>query len=735
MVTVVGVFSVRQPVAGADVATPPVAPVPSQPADDEIAPLAPRRARTEPEEDRLHAASLFAAGRMADRAGSHEAAMKYYVRAFRYDPRNIEAIKRAQMLALLQGRQMLAARYASQLALARAVDPLDLLRGVVYLRQEGRTAQALAAYEKSLGDHGGAAASPAWVELHKQAGEMYLQVKKYAQAADAFARVGEAIRRPEVHGLDQETLKLIQGDAPALYSQMAEAYFKAERFAPASEVIERGAKEADEAWTVFQRARLAAAQKQHDEALKLLDTYLDKKLSSQDAGPYHLLADILASKGQSPQLRLKLERALASDGDNQPLGFFLAGQYLADGQLPEARALYSKLLARKPSTAGFRGLVGAAHRAGDVAALLTALGEAVGTTGGLGVLGDAADAVSKDKQLVGKLAAEADRRFKEKPAELKSGERLAVALLAASARQFDVAERFFERAIQMDQESADKELKGALLSAWGLALISGEQYAPAVDVLQRAIDERAVPADNPTLNYYLAGALSMVKRHDAALVAARKAAAEKAPAELASRVGWVHYRAMQYQAAQTAYREFLQRFDGVHDAPGVREAVRDARQTLSHICTLLGEAKQSVELLEEVLDEFPDDIGVRNDLGYLWADQGRHLLRSLAMIQEAVAAEPDNAAYRDSLGWVFFRLGRYEEAVAELTRASAGDKPDGVVLDHLGDALEKAGRQEDALATWKRAVAAFDEDDAAKKKLTAEKIRRVEMERRDSAGK
>src|SRR5262249_2817084 len=121
-------------------------------------------------------------------------------------------------------------------------------------------------------------------------------------------------------------------------------------------------------------------------------------------------------------------------------------------------------------------------------------------------------------------------------------------------------------------------------------------------------------------------------------------------------------------------------------------------------------------------------IGVQNDLGYLWADQGKHLERSLAMIQKAVAADPNNSAYRDSLGWVYFRLGRYGEAIQELERAAAGDKPDGTVLDHLGDALGKAGRRPEALATGKGALKSLDDnEDAATRRAVEEKIRAAEQ--------
>ena len=121
-----------------------------------------------------------------------------------------------------------------------------------------------------------------------------------------------------------------------------------------------------------------------------------------------------------------------------------------------------------------------------------------------------------------------------------------------------------------------------------------------------------------------------------------------------------------------------------------------------------------------MLDEFPDDVGASNDLGYLWADQGVHLQRALKMIRHALAAEPDNAAYRDSLGWVYYRLGRYQEAVAELEKAAAKE-PAGEVFDHLGDAQLKAGHPDKAADAWRRARGAYRKDKEEQKAEEMEK--------------
>ena len=124
---------------------------------------------------------------------------------------------------------------------------------------------------------------------------------------------------------------------------------------------------------------------------------------------------------------------------------------------------------------------------------------------------------------------------------------------------------------------------------------------------------------------------------------------------------------------------------------------------MSALCVVQGRLDEAEEWLQQVLDEYPDDVEADNDLGFLWADENKHLDRALKMIVAAVAAEPENRAYRDSLGWVYYRLGRFPEAVAELEKAVDEKQPDGTILDHLGDAYEKLGRRDKAVAAWQRA--------------------------------
>ncbi len=143
--------------------------------------------------------------------------------------------------------------------------------------------------------------------------------------------------------------------------------------------------------------------------------------------------------------------------------------------------------------------------------------------------------------------------------------------------------------------------------------------------------------------------------------------------------------------------------------------------SLSNIAVYQKQPDRSEAWLEEVWDEYPEDAGVLNDLGYSWADQGRHLSRSLRMVREAAAAElPKNMAARDSLGWALYQLGRFPEAVVELRTANdVAEKPDpATVLDHLAEAhcWPTRSRAEAAANVWKRAVSGFDKEGRNRKK-------------------
>ena len=109
-----------------------------------------------------------------------------------------------------------------------------------------------------------------------------------------------------------------------------------------------------------------------------------------------------------------------------------------------------------------------------------------------------------------------------------------------------------------------------------------------------------------------------------------------------------------------------------------------------------GRLRRSATALEQLVEDYPDDAGFLNALGYLLTDElGRHD-EALPYLRKALAAEPDNPAIIDSMGWVLFHLGELDSALDYLERAFALF-PDPEVAAHIVDTHWALGNREQAL--------------------------------------
>ena len=113
---------------------------------------------------------------------------------------------------------------------------------------------------------------------------------------------------------------------------------------------------------------------------------------------------------------------------------------------------------------------------------------------------------------------------------------------------------------------------------------------------------------------------------------------------------------------------------------------------------------QAEETFRKVLATDPQNAAVLNYLGYMLADRGAKLDEALIMIKKAVELEPANGAYLYSLGWAYFKLGKFEQAEDNLTKASQHMGADPTVQQHLGDLYQKTGRLKLAAAHWEMAI-------------------------------
>ena len=101
------------------------------------------------------------------------------------------------------------------------------------------------------------------------------------------------------------------------------------------------------------------------------------------------------------------------------------------------------------------------------------------------------------------------------------------------------------------------------------------------------------------------------------------------------------------------------------------------------------EIDRAVRAFRKVLALRPDDPATLNYLGYMWAEQGKHLDTAKVYLERALEQDPNNGAFLDSYAWVYFRMGDFDSAFVYLQKAVERIYDDPVLYEHLGDILVK----------------------------------------------
>jgi tetratricopeptide (TPR) repeat protein len=122
-----------------------------------------------------------------------------------------------------------------------------------------------------------------------------------------------------------------------------------------------------------------------------------------------------------------------------------------------------------------------------------------------------------------------------------------------------------------------------------------------------------------------------------------------------------------------------------------------------------GRNKKAVEVLENLVDDSPDDPALLNALGYLLTDQFERHEEARGYIQKALALNPDSPAIIDSMGWVLFKLGDLRGALDYLERAYRLEQ-DPEIAAHLVDVRWALGEREQALELLRSSLEKAPED-------------------------
>lgn len=685
-------------------------------------PFVPRTSRSEEEQDRIVSAALYAHGRVLYQRREFSAALARFQRAWRYNPDAVSILPEIISLANHLRRQDEAARYAA-IAPDHADIDLLVLRRLALLQSAKRDGDmALRLFEKAWQLQQARGTTHALEDVglvlqFQEMGRLYFEAGSYAEAHQMLSRVSQAIANPDQLSENETLRRMVLRQADATREMLAECLVELGKADEAEKLIRQLYSDDQQAAELeYQLARIDDRRGATDAAIDRLQKYFQSGATAAESRPYELFRKQLEKKLRDPSKALAeatevLEARLAQDTANLPLAGFVARLRLQQQQWQRAAELYERLAAERPSVEAYEGLLVCQFRLADERGFLETLGKSVERSGGLDDFDEVEKLLDGDAPFVGRVIAGVEAEIADRPEEISPRAALAGAWLALRQKQYETADRIFDFAFGRQGDAASQT---AL--SWGIEMLLAGQYDRSTNVFRQALARKQSDDETAPLRLYLIRSLAMAGKTQEALEAAETAAKmwPKSP-RFQSQPAWVHYYAKNNDQAVTAYRAVLDEFDEDYSSAGLRNEMRDIRLILSNLATRQDKMADAEEWLEQVLDEFPEDVGAQNDLGYLWTEQGKRLRRALRMIQNAVAAEPDNVAYIDSLGWAYFRLKQYDKAVEQLERATAGDDPDGVILDHLGDAYFEQDKIEKALAAWRRAKAAFEKEQDSKR--------------------
>jgi tetratricopeptide (TPR) repeat protein len=675
--------------------------------EDPIQPLEPKEARTTEEAARVDALAWFGAGRVLQHRGNFAGALSAYEKAVERDPKALGVYRELIPLAVELRRIDDAVKWALKATELSPGDQQFLMQAAALLINREDVSGAIKVLERAANAPGMDKHSAQYVNIMRDLAVLCQAAGRNVEAATGLEVLFDALTNPDKYKLDFKTRAQLQSGQATTYERMGQVFLEAKKTDLALAAFRKAVetkKGPAAAGLSFNLAQAYLQADQPQEALDELQKYIDSQRQSKGRAAYELLAEILAKLGKSDELIARLEAAAEKDSRNSILQFYLAEQYVAAERFDQAEALYKKTLEFAAEAPGYIGLAGVYRRENRPAELLDALAHACDEAGDVKAFAKGASAefkaIAADEKLRDALLKTAEKLLADPAANLEFSSGYVLANVAADAKSSELAEKLYRHILSLRKDQAAEiyeELGGFFLEA--------RKYPEAVAVFQEAADDPDLSESRPVFLFLMSQPLELTGDTKGALeaIAAAQEAVPNNPLFLYQEA-WVYYHSRQFDEAIERMEKLIADFPSPQ--PPVRPVIRRAQYSLSNIYVLKGDVPKGEAILEEIYADDPDDTSVNNDLGYLYADQGKNLEQAEAMIRKALAAEPENGAYLDSLGWVLFKRGKYDEALPYLEKAvknspGAGDE---TLWEHLGEALDHVGKRPQALEALKKAL-------------------------------
>tara|TARA_R110002095_G_scaffold208914_1_gene194941 strand:- start:932 stop:3208 length:2277 start_codon:yes stop_codon:yes gene_type:complete len=675
-------------------------------ADDVVLPLIPAKPRTPGEQKQIDSAAWYMTGRMREARNDFIGAYDAYKKAMEFNPNSIEIYRVLIRLASGLDKTEEAIEFAQK---AVELDPEDyeLMRKLgLHMAGQGRYEEAVMFLKKATESPSIDKKSGVYVViLHDQA-NLYERLGKKEEASQCWEVVFDALTKPDQFTFEFNTLSQLEAKQGKLYERMGQSFLETDRLKLAVEAFNKAAESQKGRPGIlkYHLAQVYYRSKQYQQALDSLQAYYDEQLQSKGRQAYEFLADILKALNRSDELIPKLQTLAEKDRFNRTLHYFLAEQYGNQGQFDEAEKTYLDSIGKSSDSEGLAGLLDLYQKNQKYEKLIETLSQIVQTGDGIQRIQINLERMSKDEKFVKGLIAEAEKLKAQDPPGVDVFSGFIIAKLAAESDQKKAAREFYQFAMDAAEKHAKPQIRGnwtlLILQEYSQLLREEDQYGELAELLKKSVENPLLAPQRINLMYFLADAYERNGETEAALKvnAEARQAAPNFPL-LDYQHAWIYYHNRDWEKAIVQMQDFLKKY------PGQQERIYQVKMMLSNTYVQQGDIGKGEAVLEEMLADDPENPSINNDLGYLYADQGKNLEKAEKMIRIALKSEPDNMAYLDSMGWVLFKREKYEEAQKYLEKASKlPGGGDSTILDHLADCYHKLNKTKEATDLWKKAL-------------------------------
>jgi len=682
------------------------------------------------------ALAWYMAGQKAMKRGDLQPAADAFEKAAESSPKSAVPLRALSIVLLRLGRTEDGIKTAEK---AIALDPDDVemrLQMAVFYATTQRIAESMNLLEEALESKTLNKKSREFVQIHQVRGAIYLATRKLREAADSYEILLSALERPEDFGLADREHKAMLNNRPTSYETVGRVLMEAGRTEKAIEAFEalgRSERDLPGQYNLL-LARAYYMKDKLDDSEKNLNLYFDSGRRSPES--LQILLDLYGATNRSDGLDERLKELSEKTPDATAVKMFLGQVLLDQGKPTEASDVYQAILDSSGDADAYLGLMRVAIADRNPTAIIATVNRAAGSRIPEEDLTPLIVSITTNDEFAKKIVSTCQTMYDEKPGDLHPMVPYFCALIAEAIKQPKEESALLKASLELNP---DRILLVQVLEKYGVSQLTLGEYAMAAKVLEQLL---SVPGLEPGVRIntlfrisvayasiedigaarqalkealailpnepQLLGRLAMVEATDGKLDVAEKLLEKSlqfiaADSDLQAET---HIRLASIYAQQDKWDKAIQQYELATESPNVTpETQRLIRMGLSNAYVQSGDMIEGEKILEAVYAEDPTEPGINNDLGYLYADQGKELEKAEKMIRIAVEEQPDNPAYLDSLGWVLFKQGKLDQALEPLKKANSDpDYQDSTLLEHQGDVHQALNQMTEAKDLWLKSL-------------------------------